>query len=59
MSSSKMNLNLYFETKDTYANKKINDEVSFDLLRASVKIRNAFGRGKKNEQMEHRESLGQ
>lgn len=45
MSSSKTNLNLYFESKDIYANKKMNDEVNFDLLRASVKIKNALGWG--------------
>lgn len=50
MSSSKTNLNLYFESKDIYANKKMNDEVNFDLLRASVKIKNALGwGGEKNE----------
>ena len=42
MSSLKTSLNLHFETKDTYKNKKMNGEAGFDLLRASVKIKNAL-----------------
>lgn len=43
MSSLKTSLNVYFETKDIHKNKKMNGEASFDLLRASVKIKNALG----------------